>query len=71
MVLEFVPNDDRISPPQAAMFSLVMLGNTEKGDAYTFAQLARMCSNAGLRNPQLIGIEPGFQSLVVAEKSNQ
>src|SRR5258708_1231836 len=70
VILEFVPNDDRISPPQAAMFSLVMLGNTEKGDAYTFAQLARMCSNAGLRNPQLIAIEPGFQSLVVAENSN-
>jgi 2-polyprenyl-3-methyl-5-hydroxy-6-metoxy-1,4-benzoquinol methylase len=68
VILEFVPNDDRISPPQAALFSLVMLGNTSKGDAYTFAELARMCSNAGLRNPQLIAIEPGFQSLVVAKK---
>jgi hypothetical protein len=63
-----VPNEDRISPPQAAMFSLIMLGNTAKGDAYTFAELARMCSHAGLRNPRLIAIEPGFQSLVVAEK---
>ncbi|HXB21974.1 MAG TPA: class I SAM-dependent methyltransferase [Candidatus Solibacter sp.] len=69
VVLEFVPNDDRISPPQAALFSLVMLGNTGKGDAYTFAELARMCINAGLRNPQLVAIEPGFQSLVVAEKA--
>ena len=68
VILEFVPNDDRISPPQAALFSLVMLGNTGKGDAYTFAELGRMCSNAGLQNPRLIAMEPGFQSLVVAEK---
>jgi len=71
VILEFVPNDDRISPPQAAMFSLVMLGNTGKGDAYTFAELARMCSNAGLRNPRFVAIEPGFQSLVVAERATE
>jgi hypothetical protein len=69
VVLEFLPNDDRISPPQAAMFSLVMLGNTGQGDAYTFAEMTRMCSNAGFQNVQLIAIEPGFQSLVVGRRS--
>jgi 2-polyprenyl-3-methyl-5-hydroxy-6-metoxy-1,4-benzoquinol methylase len=69
VVLEFLPNDDRISPPQAAMFSLVMLGNTGQGDAYTFAEMTRMCSNAGFQNLQLIAIEPGFQSLVVGRRS--
>jgi ubiquinone/menaquinone biosynthesis C-methylase UbiE len=68
VILEFVPNDDRISPPPAAMFSLVMLANTAKGDAYTFAELRDMCSKAGLRNARLVTFEPRFQSLVVAEK---
>ncbi|HEV3201255.1 MAG TPA: class I SAM-dependent methyltransferase, partial [Bryobacteraceae bacterium] len=31
--LEFVPNEDRVSPPMAAGFSLVMLATTPSGDA--------------------------------------
>src|SRR5258706_15919533 len=35
VALEFVPNEDRVSPPQAAAFSMIMLGSTPQGDAYT------------------------------------
>src|SRR6185369_2508977 len=42
VTLEFVPNEDRVSPPVAAEFSLMMLGNTPAGDAYTFSELDRM-----------------------------
>lgn len=45
--LEFVPNDDRVTPPGAATFSLVMLASTPKGDAYTFAEYDRMFTEAG------------------------
>lgn len=45
--VEFVPNDDRISPPQAAAFSLMMLGSTMGGDAYTFKELDAMFRDAG------------------------
>ncbi|HTH51403.1 MAG TPA: class I SAM-dependent methyltransferase, partial [Pyrinomonadaceae bacterium] len=31
--VEFIPNDDRISPPAAAMFAVVMLAATPAGDA--------------------------------------
>jgi 2-polyprenyl-3-methyl-5-hydroxy-6-metoxy-1,4-benzoquinol methylase len=68
LILEFVPNDDRVSPPVPAMFSLTMLGNTPKGDAYTLAEYATMCRNAGLETPRLIPLEPMPQSLVVARK---
>jgi len=47
VTLEFVPNDDRVTPPEAATFSLIMLGSTPHGDAYTFAELERMFANAG------------------------
>ncbi|HCC58560.1 MAG TPA: methyltransferase type 12 [Solibacterales bacterium] len=40
--LDFVPNDDRVSPPPAASFSLVMLATTEAGDAYTLRELEAM-----------------------------
>jgi 2-polyprenyl-3-methyl-5-hydroxy-6-metoxy-1,4-benzoquinol methylase len=68
LILEFVPNDDRVSPPVPAMFSLTMLGSTPKGDAYTLAEYAKMCHNAGLETPRLVPLEPMPQSLVVARK---
>jgi SAM-dependent methyltransferase len=45
--LEFVPNEDRISPPMAAGFSLTMLISTAAGDAYTFRELEAMHREAG------------------------
>lgn len=46
-VLEFVPNDDRVTPPFPAAFSLTMLEATPNGDAYTQPQLQQMAVNAG------------------------
>jgi 2-polyprenyl-3-methyl-5-hydroxy-6-metoxy-1,4-benzoquinol methylase len=48
--LEFVPNDDRISPPMAASFSLNMLASTVSGDAYTFRELEAMYREAAFRD---------------------
>jgi 2-polyprenyl-3-methyl-5-hydroxy-6-metoxy-1,4-benzoquinol methylase len=45
--LEFIPNDDRVSPPGEALFAVVMLATTPAGDAYTFAELRSMFENSG------------------------
>ncbi len=45
--LEFVPNEDRVSPPMAAAFALTMLATTTAGEAYTFRELAEMYRQAG------------------------
>ena len=45
--LEFVPNDDKVSPPMAAGFALTMLATTPSGDAYTFRELEAMYRDAG------------------------
>jgi 2-polyprenyl-3-methyl-5-hydroxy-6-metoxy-1,4-benzoquinol methylase len=45
--LEFVPNEDRVSPPMAAGFSMTMLASTAAGDAYTFSELESMYHKAG------------------------
>ena len=45
--LEFVPNEDRVSPPQPATFAMTMLTSTVAGDAYTFTELSEMHSRAG------------------------
>jgi 2-polyprenyl-3-methyl-5-hydroxy-6-metoxy-1,4-benzoquinol methylase len=68
VILEFVPDEQRLSPPPAALFALVMLANTEHGDAYTFPELARMCGNAGFKDVKLIQLEAGPEALVMARK---
>jgi SAM-dependent methyltransferase len=68
VTLEFVPNEDRISPPDAAAFSLVMLSGTRAGDAYTFAELDKMMTNAGFKRNTIHPLPPGFQQVVISEK---
>lgn len=48
--LEFVPNEDRVSPPMPASFSLAMLATTVAGDAYTFREFAGMYAQGGFKN---------------------
>ena len=45
--LEFVPNEDRVSPPLTAAFSMTMLTSTPSGDAYTLNDLTAMYTAAG------------------------
>lgn len=66
--LEFVPNDDRISPPREALFALLMLAATPLGDAYTYAELRKMCEDAGFSRNELIRLPPTPFSLVVSKK---
>ena len=66
--LEFVPNEDRVTPPESAGFSLIMLMGTPSGDAYTFSQLDQMFANAGFSHSTLHALPPTFQQVVVSEK---
>jgi precorrin-6B methylase 2 len=66
VIVEFVPNDDRISPPAAAGFSLVMLGTTPEGDAYTFSEYCHMLAEAGFHQPEFYPLPPTAQSAVLA-----
>ena len=65
---EFVPNEDRVSPPQAAAFSLVMLANTPSGDAYTFSQLDQMFRNAGFSSSELHENPRSLDQVIVSRK---
>ena len=68
VILEFVPNDDRVSPPIPAMFSMTMLSSTPTGDTYTFPQFQEMCRKGGFSEPKLIQLEESPESLVIAKK---
>lgn len=48
--LEFVPNEDRVSPPMPAAFAMTMLTTTVAGDAYTLSELTAMYHDSGFKN---------------------
>jgi len=68
ITLEFVPNEDGVTPPTAAAFSLIMLAATDSGDAYTFSQYEKMFANAGFRKTTQHSIPDSPQQLLLSEK---
>jgi ubiquinone/menaquinone biosynthesis C-methylase UbiE len=68
VTLEFVPNEDRVSPPIPATFALVMLGTTANGDAYTFSEYERMFGSAGFGKVELVEIPENPQRLVISHR---
>ncbi len=68
ITLEFVPNEDRVSPPAAAAFSLVMLANTDAGQAYTLSEYQKMFGNAGFKSTTLHQVPDMPNQILVSEK---
>jgi ubiquinone/menaquinone biosynthesis C-methylase UbiE len=68
VTLEFIPNDDRVSPPAEALFSMVMLAATPAGDAFTLAELTKMFEDAGFSHSEHIALSPMPQHLVISTK---
>ena len=56
MILEFVPNEDRVTPAIPASFALMMLGVTPAGDVYTTRQLHQLLSAAGFGRPIVVPV---------------
>lgn len=68
VALEFVPNQDRVSPRFPASFSMVMLGTTPAGDAYTFPELDSMFRRAGFQTCEMQPLPPGMEHVVIGHK---
>jgi ubiquinone/menaquinone biosynthesis C-methylase UbiE len=68
ITLEFVPNEDRISPANAAMFSITMLASTPAGDAWTFSELSEMFKNAGFKRSEIHELPNSIQHAVISHK---
>ena len=66
--LEFVPNEDRVSPPTPATFALIMLADTPAGDAYTRAELESMMRNAGFTAHEFHPMPPSPHSVLISRK---
>lgn len=68
VTLEFIPNDDRVTPASNAAFSLIMLASTPAGDAYTFSELESMCSEAGFASTEMKQLQRSPQRLLISQR---
>lgn len=68
VTLEFVPNEDRVTPPELARFALTMLASTAHGDAYTFAEYDLMFRQAGFSGNVVHRLHKAMQRVIVSHK---
>ena len=68
LTLEFVPNEDRVTPPLSAAFSLTMLAGTPAGDAYTYPELEHMFRSAGFSSSETHQLPASPQQAIVSRK---
>jgi 2-polyprenyl-3-methyl-5-hydroxy-6-metoxy-1,4-benzoquinol methylase len=64
--LEFIPNEDRVTPPPTARFALTMLAMTAAGDAFTFSEYQAMLRNAGFSRSSLHALPESPQSVILS-----
>jgi SAM-dependent methyltransferase len=67
-ILEFIPNEDRISPRVPAAFSMMMLATTPHGDAYTFSEYERVLRDVGFASSELHDLQPTYFRVVLTRK---
>lgn len=66
-IMEFLPNNERTGPPQALIFGVNMLVNTEQGDVFTFAEIRGWLEEAGFVNARLLDV-PAVSPLILADR---
>ncbi|MFW6112765.1 MAG: methyltransferase [Thermodesulfobacteriota bacterium] len=65
---DFLLNEDRTSPQEAALFSVHMLAVTPGGRAYTYQEVAEMMESAGLSTPEHKATSPQTSILIGRKK---
>jgi ubiquinone/menaquinone biosynthesis C-methylase UbiE len=69
VAVEFLPNEDRVSPRFPVMFAFQMLGSTPQGDTYTAREFEEMGRAAGFGKVIAKPLPPTPQSLVLFEQA--
>lgn len=66
LTFEIIADEDRVSPPMAAIFSMMMLGTTPAGEVYAFSDLRDMFAASGYSKVELQAIPPARERVVVS-----
>jgi SAM-dependent methyltransferase len=68
VALQWIPDDDRLSPPTAPSLALSLLAQTPRGDVYTYRELMEMFRRAGFTRTELRELGPSLQRVVIAHQ---
>ncbi|MDP9036392.1 MAG: methyltransferase domain-containing protein, partial [Myxococcota bacterium] len=66
IAVEFVPGEDRVTPPVPARFAYTMLTTTAHGDAYPATAFERMFALAGFERTEMTQLHPTPQTAIIA-----
>jgi len=58
LIHDFILNEDKISPPSAAIFAVNMLVNTQKGRTYTKREISGWMKKAGFKEIRCYNVTP-------------
>jgi len=68
VILEVIPDEDRITPEISVTFSLIMLASTQAGNAYTFSEYQRILGRVGFKKSEMHPLPPSPFRIVFAQK---
>ncbi len=68
VIVEFLPNEDRVTPKVPAMFALNLLANTSAGDLYTLQDYKSMLKEAAFTNVETHPLPSTPHTAIVAIK---
>jgi ubiquinone/menaquinone biosynthesis C-methylase UbiE len=68
VICQFVPNEDRLTPQNAAWFNVMLLATTPAGEAYTYSQLCGMLEQAGFAQCERHDLQPTPFTVVMGTK---
>ncbi|SFN03887.1 methyltransferase [Thermodesulforhabdus norvegica] len=69
LIRDHIMSDDRVWPPDGALFAINMLVSTPGGDTYTFSEVEKTLKAAGFRDVRLVRKGPKMDCLVEAVKA--
>jgi hypothetical protein len=70
VAVDWILNDDHVSPPDAAKQNLDMLVSTPSGEVYTFADFEGMFRQTGFGRSELVPLPPSIFSAIVSYKQD-
>lgn len=68
VVLDYIPDPDRLQPARAGAFSLTMLAMTPAGDAFTFDELSKVLQDTNFVDCTLHAVPAGQQRAILCRK---
>jgi SAM-dependent methyltransferase len=71
VAVDWILNDDQVSPPDAAKQNLDMLVSTPSGEVYTFADFEGMFHQTGFGRSELVPLPPSIFSAIISYKQSR